>query len=116
MAWCCRAGRVLMLPHPLLPLLLLLGVSQCVNCSDGLTTQAAAQTTPTSCLAPPGYGYYKDAVGDNNPVTSADLEAAQSKVFKCPGGSYKVCAWDRIARLGSVGDFDARGHSMLAAP
>jgi hypothetical protein len=90
----CRAGCVLMLPHPLLPLLLLFGVSKCVNCSDGLTTQAAAQTTPTSCLAPPGYGYYKDAVGDNNPVTSADLVSQQQSLIQCPGGSYKVRSCD----------------------
>lgn len=66
---------------------------QCVNCSDGLTTQSAASTSATDCTAPPGYGYYKDGLGDNNPVTTADLQSFQQKVVRCPAGSWKVLCW-----------------------
>lgn len=63
---------------------------QCITCADNLTTQATARTSPADCLAAPGFGYYKDGQGDNQPISTADLQAAESKVVKCPSGSYKV--------------------------
>lgn len=41
-------------------------------------------------LLPAGFGYYKTGKGDDAPITSADLQAAGSKVIKCPTGSFKV--------------------------
>jgi hypothetical protein len=41
-------------------------------------------------LLPAGFGYYKTGKGDDAPITTADLQAAGSKVVKCPNGSFKV--------------------------
>jgi hypothetical protein len=60
----------------------------CIACPDGLQTESTACISPAACLAGPGYGYYKTAIGDNNPVTTADLAGA--KLMQCPIGSYKV--------------------------
>lgn len=62
----------------------------CQNCTDGLTTQDVASTAETDCTAPPGYGWYADGVGDGAPITTADLQAQQQKLVRCPPGSWKV--------------------------
>lgn len=41
-------------------------------------------------LLPAGFGYYETGKGDDAPITTADLQAAGSKVIKCPTGSFKV--------------------------
>lgn len=71
---------------------------QCITCADNLTTQATAHTSPADCLAAPGFGYYKDGQGDSQPISTADLQAAASKVVKCPSGSYKVRTADSSER------------------
>lgn len=63
---------------------------QCFNCTDGLSTQIAASTAPSDCTAPPGFGWYDNGVGDDNPVTTADLQELQQNVVRCPPGSFKV--------------------------
>jgi hypothetical protein len=63
---------------------------QCINCTDGLTTQATASTAPSDCTAPPGYGWYENGVGDDNPITTEDMQALQVNVVRCPQGSWKV--------------------------
>jgi hypothetical protein len=63
---------------------------QCQNCSDGLTTQGNASTAESDCTAPPGYGWYAEGVGDGAPVTTADLQALQQNLVRCPPGSWKV--------------------------
>lgn len=63
---------------------------QCFNCTDGLSTQIAASTASSDCTAPPGFGWYDNGVGDDNPVTTADLQELQQNVVRCPPGSFKV--------------------------
>lgn len=63
---------------------------QCIDCTDGLTTQATARTAPSDCTAPPGYGWYEYGVGDDNAVTTEDLQAVEVNVVRCPSGSWKV--------------------------
>jgi hypothetical protein len=63
---------------------------QCVNCTDGLTTQSTASTAPSDCTAPPGHGWYENGVGDDNPITTEALQAMQGSLVRCPSGSWKV--------------------------
>jgi hypothetical protein len=63
---------------------------RCIACTNNLTTQATASTNTADCLAAPGYGFYAKAEGDNRPVSTADLQAASTRVIKCPSGSFKV--------------------------
>jgi hypothetical protein len=41
-------------------------------------------------MAGPGLGYYPTGKGDDSPITTADLQAAATKVIKCPTGSFKA--------------------------
>ena len=63
---------------------------RCIACTNNLTTQATASTNTADCLAAPGYGFYAKQEGDNRPVSTADLQAASTRVIKCPSGSFKV--------------------------
>jgi hypothetical protein len=63
---------------------------RCIACTNNLTTQATASTNTADCLAAPGYGFYPKGEGDNRPVSTADLQAASTRVIKCPSGSFKV--------------------------
>jgi hypothetical protein len=63
---------------------------RCIDCTNNLTTQTYARTSPADCLAGPGYGSYPSGKGDDRPITTDDIVAASSKVVKCPGGAYKV--------------------------
>ena len=74
---------------------------RCIACTDNLTTQATASTNTADCLAAPGYGFYPKGEGDNRPVSTADLQAASTRVIKCPYGSFKVGKYGRaFARAG----------------
>lgn len=57
--------------------------SQCLPCPEGLTTQLPKQTDLTSCLAPPGYGYYA------NTTNTAGINVSSGSVVACPDGTFK---------------------------
>lgn len=46
----------------------------CLDCPDGLSTRSPGMKSVAGCLAPPGYGYYKDTRGSTNFVKSEGLQ------------------------------------------